>query len=102
MNKPINSDGFHFAALEARDFIRTHGNGLSEIMFALAGDHGLDLFCAADRALDASPPDFRQVSAFVHEIHDLLASCGTPEDRYANALRWHGARMADLARRLPS
>ena len=101
MNKPIQCAGFEFTALEAKHFFQTHGNGLSEIMFALAGDQGLDLFCAADRALDASPPDFRQISELLHEVHDLLAACGTPEDRYADALRWHGARMADLARKFP-
>lgn len=67
-----------------------------------AGDRGLDLYCDAERLRDGLSPDPARVGMALREMRDLLAEADAPADRYAAALRWHGARLSDLAARLPA
>jgi hypothetical protein len=101
MNKFANESSAVFAALDAKDFFRRHGNSLSAALDAIAGDRGVDLYCEADRLLDCLSPDPVRVGRAVREMRDLLAAAPTPEDRHAASLRWHGARLNDLAGALP-
>lgn len=102
MNRILPSETSLIAALDARDFVLRHGNSLSEVLHAIAGDHGLDLYCAAERLLDGLSPDPAGVGQVVREMRDLLAEADVPADRYAAALRWHGARLSEFAARLPA
>jgi hypothetical protein len=101
MNKVMNDSAAVFAALDARDFFRRHGNSLSEVLHAIAGNRGVDLYCEADCLLDSLSPDPIRVGKAIRTVRDLLAAATTPEDRHAASLRWHGARLSDLASALP-
>lgn len=101
MNKTLYGSSALLAALDARDFLRRHGNSLSEVLHATAGDRGLDRYCEADRLLDGLSPDPARAGQALREMRDLLAEAGTPEDRHAASLRWHGARLSDLTAKLP-
>ncbi|MFZ3583215.1 hypothetical protein ACOI1H_13735 [Loktanella sp. DJP18] len=101
MNKVMNDGTAAFAALDARDFFRRHGNTLAEVLDAIAGNRGVDLYCEADRLLDSLSPDPVRVGRAVRKMRDLLAAAPTPEDRHAASLRWHGARLNDLVSALP-
>ncbi|MFU8864767.1 MAG: hypothetical protein ACNA7O_12705 [Rhodobacterales bacterium] len=100
MNNMLCGDAQIFAALDARDFLKSHGSSLSEVLHVIAGDRGIDLFCEADCSLDSLSPDPARVGKALRDIHDLLAEAKTPSDRYADSFRWHGARVADIAARL--
>ncbi|CUH39043.1 hypothetical protein JSE7799_01762 [Jannaschia seosinensis] len=102
MNRTFPIESALIAALDAGDFVRRHGNSLSELLHMIAGDCGLDLYCEAERLLDGLSPDPVGVGRAVREMRDLLADADAPADRYAAALRWHGARLTDLASRLPA
>lgn len=101
MNKTLYDGTALLAPLDAREFLRSHGKSLTEVLHVIAGDRGIDLFCAADCLLDSLSPDPARVGQAIREIRDLLSEAGIPEDRYAASLRWHGARLTDLAARLP-
>lgn len=101
MNKVMTECSAGFAALDARDFFRRHGNSLAEVLDAIAGNRGVDLYCEADRLLDSLSPDPVRVGKAFRKMRDLLATAPTPEDRHAASLRWHGARLNDLAGALP-
>ncbi|SDY25997.1 hypothetical protein [Citreimonas salinaria] len=101
MNKTLCGSGALLAALDAQDFLRRHGNSLSEVLHATAGNRGLDFYCAADRLLDGLSPDPVCVGKALRDMHDLLVEVDTPDDRYVASLRWHGARLSDLAAGLP-
>jgi hypothetical protein len=101
MNKVMNDSAAVFAALDAKDFIRRNGNSLSEVLHAIAGNRGVDLYCEADRLFDSLSPDPVGVGSAVRKMRDLLAVAPTPEDRHAASLHWHGARLSDLASALP-
>jgi hypothetical protein len=101
MNKFANDSSFVFAALDAKDFLRGHGNSLSEVLHAIAGNPGVDLYCEADRLLDSLSPDPKTVGDALRKLRDLLATAPTPADRHAASLRWHGARLSDLVSALP-
>ncbi|WP_334061620.1 hypothetical protein [Limimaricola cinnabarinus] len=101
MNKTLNGSSALIAALNAQDFLRRHGNSLSEVLHAVGGNGGLDLFCKADRLMDGLCPDPRSVGEAIRDMRDLLAKADAPEDRHAASLRWHGARLTDLAASLP-
>lgn len=100
MNKTLYGGASLLAALDTRDFLRRNGDSLSEMLQGIAGDRGLDLYLQADRSLDGLTPDPACVGKALREICDLLSEAGVPEDRYAASLRWHGARLTDLAARL--
>ncbi len=102
MNKNLHCTSTLLAALDAKDFMRRHGASLSEVLHAIAGNRGLDLYCEADRLLDGLSPDPLRVGNALRDMRDLLADIDTPEDRYAASLRWHGGRLSDLAAALPS
>jgi hypothetical protein len=101
VNKVMNDSAAVFAALDAKDFFRRHGNSLSEVLDAIAGNRGVDLYCEADRLLDSLSPDPVGVGRAVRKMRDLLATAPSPADRYAASLRWHGARLSDLVSALP-
>lgn len=101
MNKTLYGGAALLGALDTKDFLRRNGDSLSEVLQQVAGDRGLDLYLEADRLLDCLSPDPARVGKALREICDLLVEAGVPEDRYAAALRWHGARLTDLAARLP-
>lgn len=101
MNTTLHGCGALLAALDARDFLRRHGNSLSEVLCVTAGDRGLELYCEVDRLLDGLSPDPERVGKALRKMRDLLADVGVPEDRHADSLRWHGARLSDLAAALP-
>lgn len=102
MNSTSPIESALIAALDAGDFVRRHGNSLSELLHAVAGDRGLDLYCEAERQLDGLSPDPACVGRALGAMRDLLAEADTPADRYAAALRWHGARLSNLTARLPA
>ncbi len=101
MNKTLYGGTALLGALDTKEFLRRNGDSLSEVLQQVAGDRGLDLYLEADGLLDGLSPDPARVGKALREICDLLAEAGVPEDRYAAALRWHGARLTDLAARLP-
>jgi hypothetical protein len=101
MNKTLQIGTAMLAALDTKDFLRRNGDSLSEVLEGVAGDRGLDLYLAADRILDGLSPDPARVGRALQDICDLLAESCFPEDRHAAAVRWHGARLTDLAARLP-
>lgn len=101
MNKMLNPEAALFAALDAKAFLRRHGNGLTELLDAIAGDHGVDIYCAADRMLDRLDPDPARVGQAIRELRDLLEGAGVQEDKFEASLRWHGARLTELSARLP-
>jgi len=101
MNKTLYRSGALIAALNAQNFLRRHGNSLSEVLHVTAGDRGLELYGEVDRLLDGLCPDPGHVGKALREMRDLLAEVDTPEDRHAASLRWHGARLNDLAAGLP-
>lgn len=101
MNKVLYGGDVLLAVLDAKEFWRRHGRSLSEVLDVTAGDPGLDLFCETDRLLDGLSPDPARVGKAIRAMRDLLAGVDHPEDRYSDSLRWHGARLTDLADRLP-
>lgn len=101
MNKTLYGGSALSVALDARDFVRRHGNSLSEVLHVVAGDCGLELYCEADRLLDGLSPDPARVGKVLREMRDRLAEVDSPEDRYSASLRWHGARLSELAAALP-
>ncbi|MBU2358573.1 MAG: hypothetical protein KKB02_06545 [Alphaproteobacteria bacterium] len=101
MNKVMNDSSAIFAALDAQHFFRRHGNSLCEIVHAVAGTRGVDLYCEADRLLGSLSPDPSSVGNALRTLHDLLATAPTPEDRHAASLSWHGASLSDLVCALP-
>lgn len=101
MNKFINTEAVLLAALDAKAFLRRHGNSLTELLDVVAGSHGVDAYCTADRLLDHLSPDAVRVGKALREMLDLLAEADTLEGRFAGSLQWHGARLNDLAARLP-
>lgn len=100
MNRILPTEGALIAALDAGAFVRCHGNSLSEVLHTIAGDRGLDLYCQLDRLVDGLSPDPARVGRALREMRDLLAAVDTPDDGHAAALRWHGARLSELAKRL--
>ena len=101
MNNIMNDSSAIFAALDAKDFFQRHGNSLCEVLHAIAGNRGVDLYCEADRHLGSLSPDPSSVGDALRTLRDLLATAPTPEDRHAASLRWHGARLSDLVCALP-
>lgn len=101
MNKTLCGSEVLLAAQGARIFLRRHGDSLSEILQVISGDRGLDLFCEADSLLDLLSPDPELVGKAIHGMRDLLAEADTPDDRYVTSLRWHGARLSEIAAKLP-
>jgi len=100
MNKTLYGSAALLAAFDTKDFLRRNGDSLSELLQGIAGDRGLDLYFEADHLLDGPSPDPACVGKALREICDLLSQASVPEDRYATSLRWHGARLTDLAARL--
>ena len=101
MNKTLYGGTAMLAALDTRDFLSRNGDSLSELLEGIAGDGGLDLYLLAERLLNSQSPDPARVGKALREIRDLLEAAGVPDDRFAASLMWHGARLTDLAARLP-
>jgi len=101
MNKTLYGSSALIAALDAKEFMQRHGASLSEVLHAIAGNPGVDLYCAADGLLDGFSPDPVRVGNALRDMRDVLAEVDAPEDRYSASLRWHGARLSDLAAALP-
>lgn len=101
MNKMVNSEPVLLAALDAKEFLRRHGNSLTELLDLVAGAEGVDAYCTADRLLDRLDPDTLRVGEALREMRDLLAEANLLNGQFAASLRWHGARLSDLAARLP-
>jgi hypothetical protein len=100
MNKTLYGSATLLAALDTKDFLRRNGDSLSELLNEIAGDQGLELYLGADCLLDSLSLNPARVGKALRDIRDLLEAAGIPEDRYADSLRWHGARLTDLAARL--
>ncbi|UWR32686.1 hypothetical protein K3759_12115 [Sulfitobacter sp. W027] len=101
MNKTVDSEPVLLAALDAKDFLRRHGNSLTELLDLVAGVEGVDAYCTADRLLDRLNPDTLRVGKALREMRDLLAEADALNGQFGASLRWHGARLNDLATRLP-
>ena len=101
MTIPLNDSAVLLAPFDARNFLRFNGDSLSEVLNVIAGERGLELFCEADSLLEGLSPDPVRVGKVLSEMRDLLVEADTPEVRYAESLRWHGARLTDLAAKLP-
>lgn len=101
MNQTLYGSSALTAVLDARDFVRRHGNSLSEVLWIVAGDRGLELYCEADRILGSLSPNPSRVGKVLEDMRDLLAEVDSPEDQYSTSLRWHGARLSDLTVALP-
>lgn len=101
LNKTLYGSGVLLAALDAKDFIRRHGNSLSLVLDTIAGTRGVDLFYEADRLLACSSPDPVDVGMVVRRMRDLLVEAPTPKVRHVALLRWHRARLTELAGALP-
>jgi hypothetical protein len=101
LNKTLYGSGVLLAALDAKDFIRRHGNSLSLVLDAIAGTPGVDLFYEADRLLACSSPDPVDVGMVVRRMRDLLVEAPMPKVRPVALLRWHRARLTELAGALP-
>lgn len=86
---------------DTQDFFARHGNGLSDVLNATSGDAGLDLFCEVTAYLEDLTPDPGRIGRAVRSLCTLLEQAEQVEDKYDAPLRWHGARMSDLAARLP-
>lgn len=101
MNNPLTSAGALLAVRDAETFFRRHGNSLSEVLLETGGDPALDLFCETRAQLEGLSPEPGRLGTALRRMHDLLEAAGDPGDRHAAALRWHGARLSELASRLP-
>ncbi|WP_185803372.1 hypothetical protein [Pontivivens nitratireducens] len=101
MNKMVDSECLLLVALDAKDFLRRHGNSLTELLDLVAGARGVDAYCTADRLLDGINPDTLGGGKALREMRDLLAEADALNSQFAASLRWHGARLSDLAARLP-
>lgn len=101
MNKLLSTGAALHATLDAKDFLRRHGDSLTELLDVIAGSYGVDAYCAADRLLDHLNPNPVRVGRALRKLHELLAEADDLEGRLAGSLRWHGARLHDLAARLP-
>jgi hypothetical protein len=97
MNKMNSESSFDMAMLDAEAFLKRHGDSLSEVLHSVAGMDGVDIFCAADRALGQMSPNPIRVVRTLYAMRDLLAECTCVDDKYAASVRWHGARLNDLA-----
>ncbi len=101
MDETLYGSSALIAALDAKDFMHRHGESLSKLLHGIAGNPGLDLYCAADRLLDSFNPDPVRVGRTLRDMRELLADAQMLEDRYVASMRWHGARLSDLAAALP-
>lgn len=101
MNKMLNPETALFAALDAKDFLRRHGNSLTEVLDVVAGALGVDAYCATDCLIDQLEPDPIIVGKAIRQLRDLLADAGMQQGKFEASLRWHGARLSDFAARLP-
>jgi hypothetical protein len=93
------------------EFFDAHSEGLCSLVEALGQDELLRLFDAALDASSPAEPDGTVITRALELLSDGLAAvsvseldqmairgCG-PADPYA-ALRWYGARLSDLSKRL--
>ena len=96
MNQPLPSRTLA-GLLNAKDFRRCHGSSLAELLHATVGIKGLKLYCEFAQHLDCLSPEPNRVRNALCEMRDLLASVRTPENQYADLIRWHGPRLDELA-----
>lgn len=86
---------------DTQDFFAHHGNSLSEVLYATVGEAGLDLFCDTKALLEGLCPDPGKIARAIRGLSDMLGQASSVDDKHDANLRWHGARMFDLAARLP-
>lgn len=101
MNKPFDTNSVSRSVQDVQHFFKRNGNSLSGVLHLFGGNAGLDLFCDANRLLEELDPDPGQVGRAVRQMCNVLEQADGQELRHDAALRWHGARLYDLAARLP-
>ena len=100
MNNICNIKWTPRSVQDAQTFFEKHGNSLSEVLHVFGGDSALDLFCDANRLLEGLDPNHGQVGETLKKILNVLKKATGYDVRYDAALRWHGARISDLASRM--
>jgi len=101
MNKFFDSKWAPRSVQDVQDFVERHGNSLSDVLHLFGGNVGLDLFCDANRLLGCLDPDPAQVGRAVRKMFHVLEQADGQGLYHDAALCWHGARLYDLAARLP-
>lgn len=102
MNKAFDTNSASRSVQDVQHFFERNGNSLSGVLHLFGGNAGLDLFCDANRLLEELEPDPGQVSKAVRQIYNVLEQADGQGIGHDPALRWHGARLHDLAARLPA
>tara|TARA_R110000850_G_scaffold52260_1_gene126519 strand:+ start:1128 stop:1436 length:309 start_codon:yes stop_codon:yes gene_type:complete len=102
MNKSFDHKWAPRSVQDVQDFVERHGNSLSEVLHRFGGNVGLDLFCDAKRLLECLDPDPAQIGIAVRKMFVVLEQADGQGLYHDAALRWHGARLYDLAARLPA
>lgn len=96
------------AVSDAKRHLQQHGTSLCELLDAIDDPSGTDPLCDLHMAFEKPFPDAADVGVALRRIERFLA-CQTPSslDRLgrernfyaADAARWHGARVSELAAR---
>ena len=96
-------DGCAPAVRDAQAFLHRNADSLSGILLLAGGEYARDVFRETQRILDEEfAPDAGQLGRLFKAMKVILMEAAhMPSDQIA-ALRWHGARMSDLAGRFPS
>lgn len=99
------------AVSDAQRHLHLHGGSLCELLDAIDDPSGTDPLCDLHIAFEKPFPDAVDVGVALRQIERFLA-CQTPSslDRLgrewnfyaADAARWHGARVSELAARFPN
>ena len=85
---------------DAQSFFERNGNSLSEILHAIGGNPALDMFCDAKQLLEQLNPNMAEVETAFRKMKETLQGACLNSSQLDPSLRWHGARISELATRL--
>ena len=85
---------------DAQSFFERNGNSLSEILHVTGGNAALDLFCDAKLLLEQIDPNMAEVETTFRKMKEALQDACLSSSQFDPSLRWHGARISELAARL--
>lgn len=95
-------DGCARAILDAQTFVRANDPSLRSILKTAGGSYALELFDEVRRISDEErAPDPNQFGRLFRAMRAVLMEAAHLPAEQLPALRWHGAKLSELARRLP-